>query len=46
MKAFKLLKREGDRLHVILDPQFFKDQNGDVPAPPTPDGKSPEKTDF
>lgn len=46
LKAFKLFKREGDRLHVILDPALFKENQIDGPNPTTPVGKSPEKNDF
>jgi hypothetical protein len=44
-KAFKLVKREGDRLHIIIDPSKF-DSPDNAPAPKTEDVPAPKKDAF
>ena len=45
LSVIKLLKRDGDRLHVILDPAKF-DQPDDAPAPKPDAPKEPGKEAF
>lgn len=45
LNVIKLLKRDGDRLHVILDPSKF-DQPEDAPAPKPDAAKEPGKEAF
>ena len=46
-KPIRLLKLEGERLHVILDPKLFKQEINDAPAPPPPSlEKNKDKTEF
>ncbi len=46
IKALKLLKREGDRIHIIIDPAKFDGGKNPPPALTDSKPKDAEKTDF